>query len=258
MDSFPTPALVLRTRDLDAADRLVTLLTPARGRIVCAAKNARKSFKRFGGCLNLFSEIQAEVTVREGRELGRLESAVLLEPFEDLRRGWRTLAIAATGIELVDRIAHGTEEASALYRVTRGFLRAVGAAAGDPGPGGADARALTAFELRVLAHAGFRPELLHCVVCGRGATDRKVARTFDLHRGGLLCPACAKADAGTGRGGRLLTLTDTARAALAAMLAGEPDDPAACPPKARAECAGLVNALITERLGTPLKTWSVL
>ena len=249
MDVFSTPAIVLRVRDTDTADRLAVLLTPARGRLVCAAKNARRSFKRFGGCLTLFAEIQAEAVAIEDREIARLESAVLLEPFEGIRRGWRPLAVAAAGTELVDRIAHGAEEAPALYAEMRAFLAATADPLADA------ARTLSAFELRVLALAGFRPELDLCVRCGRGVTRKAVTRTFDVHRGGLVCPACVAKHPSPGRRDRVLAISDAARAALAAMLAGAapPDIPA----KVHAECAGLVNALITERLGAPLKTWSV-
>ena len=61
---------------------------------------------------------------------------------------------------------------------------------------------------------------------------------------------------------RFISLGDAARGMLKEMLGGgQAGDPAAgadAPHGVHAECAGLVNALITERLGTPLRTWSVL
>ena len=43
MSSLETPAIVLSVRDYGEADRVVTFLTPVRGRLTGLAKHARKS-----------------------------------------------------------------------------------------------------------------------------------------------------------------------------------------------------------------------
>ncbi|MBI5526776.1 MAG: DNA repair protein RecO [Deltaproteobacteria bacterium] len=266
MDHFSTKAIVLRVRDTGASDVLATLLTPRNGRLVCAARNARKSFKRFSGCLNLFSEIDAVVAASEGRDVMRIESAALLDPFEGLRRN-RVFAIASAGIELVDRISRGAEEAPAVYSETRGFLAALSSAGCGKTGESEDRRtqrsALTGFSLRILALSGFRPEFDHCVSCGRDATTKGVTRTFDLHRGGLVCPKCVGSARTHARGH--VSLSAAARAALKEMLGARvrPSASAAAQqsgvslqPSWSAECARLVDALVVERLGSPLRSWS--
>jgi DNA repair protein RecO (recombination protein O) len=259
VERFSTKAIVLRARNTGTADVLATLLAPRHGRIVCAARNARKSFKRFSGCLNLFSEIDAVVAAAEGRDVMRIESASLVEPFEGLRRSHGVLATGSAGVELVERILRGTEEAPAVYSETREFLSNLSATgcgrAERTGGRRAHGFLLTCFSLRVLALSGFRPELDHCVSCGRDATKKAVRRMFDLHRGGLLCPRCAGPGPIPGRG--FVPLSPGARSALKEMLAaGLRPTAYSLQPALSADCARLVEALIVERLGSPLRSWT--
>ena len=74
MEHISTTAIILRVRDSGALDRIVTLLTPGHGRMVAVARSARRSFKRFGGCLNLISEIDCELSLKPGREVAARSS----------------------------------------------------------------------------------------------------------------------------------------------------------------------------------------
>jgi DNA repair protein RecO (recombination protein O) len=238
-----TRAVVLRTRNSGALDRIVTLLTPSRGRIAAVAKSARRSIRRFGGCLELFSEIEAVLVLREGRDIGRIESCVLLEPFEGIRASLAGLKAASAGVELVDRLSHGDEEAAELYSETRRFLRSAACGGGR--------RALTVFQFRVLAAAGFRPELRHCVACGREAAGSGLKRLFDLHKGGLVCPGCAPPTQG-----QCINIGGPAREAVMAVLECPEADLNGLDSSVLRECASIASALAAERLGAPLRSLS--
>ena len=60
-------AVVLRTHDLGEADRIVTMLSRAHGRIRGVAKGVRRTKSRFGGRLEPFSMV--DVQLYEGRTL---------------------------------------------------------------------------------------------------------------------------------------------------------------------------------------------
>lgn len=55
---FSTPAIVLRRADYGEADRLLTLLTPERGKLRVLAKGARKITSRKAGHIELFTQTQ--------------------------------------------------------------------------------------------------------------------------------------------------------------------------------------------------------
>ncbi|MFA6034714.1 MAG: DNA repair protein RecO [Myxococcota bacterium] len=244
MEHISTNAIILRVRNIGSLDRMVTLLTPDHGRMVAVARSARRSFKRFCGCLNLISEIDCDLSVRPGREIAGLEGASLVEPFEGIIRSYPKLATASAGAELADRISHGQEEAGAMYAETRSFLAALASGSGRG--------ALTAYKLRVLAHTGFRPELEHCVTCGRAASVSSVRRNFDLHRGGLVCPRCLREEVAE-RSGRtpdwIMDISHDTRTVMLELLNG----PGYSTPITEI-CSELVARLVTERLGRALTT----
>ena len=75
---------MLRSMRYGEADRILHLYTPARGRIGAIAKGVRKSRSRFGGRLEPFFRIQAEL--HEGRgELLTVTGAQTVDPFVRLR-----------------------------------------------------------------------------------------------------------------------------------------------------------------------------
>jgi DNA repair protein RecO (recombination protein O) len=241
MDWISTEAIVLRARDTGSLDRMVTLITPSHGRTVCVAKSARRSLRRFGGCLGTFSRIEAEISIREGRDMGRLESCTLLDANEGIRECLDRLQLASAGAEIVDRITHTGGEFGELFGETAAFLKSVSTGGGI--------HALVRFEIRALSMSGFRPELGRCVCCGREASERSLRRIFDVHRGGLICPSCSR----SGGPGYLLDISGGARDELVAMLEGGTDT--AAPGAVLAECTTIMNALVTERLGAPLRSW---
>jgi len=242
--SITTEAIVLKSRPRGAQDLLLIMLTPKLGRLPCIAKSGRNSFKRFGGCLNLFSEIEGLFTVRDGMEVGRLESAMLLEPFEGIRRGMPSLSAASAGAELCDRLSYGIEGAEDLYHETKVFFSNVS-------KGGTD-RSLASFSIRALAIAGFRPELYKCVFCGKPSTETMTQRAFDIHRGGLMCPECYGAGRSTENATR--RISGWVKKELVSMLEAGEGSGWECPPARAAECCALVSMLVAERLGSPLRT----
>jgi DNA repair protein RecO (recombination protein O) len=73
MPSQETPAIILSVKDYGEADRLVTFLTPARGRLTGVAKHARKSKKRFAHCLEPLSKVNLFLSDRAKGDLEFLE-----------------------------------------------------------------------------------------------------------------------------------------------------------------------------------------
>lgn len=154
--SFRTPALILKRRDFGEADRILTILTPERGKLDVIAKGARKPTSQRAGHVELYT--RADMLIHSGRDLGIVAQAEMVEPFlalrEDLTRG----AYASYAVELLDRF---TGEADAGYVELFTLLDdTLGRLCSDSDP----RLAVRYYEVRLLDLVGFRPELQQCVI----------------------------------------------------------------------------------------------
>jgi DNA repair protein RecO (recombination protein O) len=184
--SFVTEALVLRVFDFGESDVVVHLLTPETGRLVAVAKGAKRSRKRFSGTLDFFNRLRVQAERRPSQAMARLEHAVLLQTFQEIRLSPPRFALGCYLLELLGRLA---PEGGARKDMQRLFAFATGAlstvARREP-----DLRLRALLELRALDALGLRPELRHCVRCGEELGPAgEVA--FHVADGGPVCGACA-------------------------------------------------------------------
>ena len=185
MTLVATPAIVLASLRYSESSKIVRLATRHYGVQSAIAKGALRAKSRFGGSLQLLSEGQAQLLMKEHRELN------ILTAF-DLRR----LHVGLAGD--LDRYAL----ASALSEVMLRF------APPDPHPESFDALQAALVELeaapgnlleplgyRLLWHLvsvlGFGPSVDACVIDGTAlAPDGPLS--FSTRDGGALCAACAR------------------------------------------------------------------
>lgn len=183
-------AVVLRTVDHGEADRVVTLLAEGRGKLAAYARGARASTRRFGGALEPFTLVSAELSGRgAGDQLLRLESVAPERAFPAIRGDLARIACAAYAVELARELTRDHEPHDDLFGLLVDYLGRLDAAPARPGT-------LRAFELLALAAAGFQPHLEACARCGRPLPDGAVI--FSPADGGPLCQDDAP-QAGPGR-----------------------------------------------------------
>jgi len=96
-----TDAVVLQRSELGESDRIVTLLTCDQGILRALAPAARRSKKRFGGCLELFARIEASITDKGAGRLARLEEASLRDSHEAIKSDLLSIAHASCLAELI-------------------------------------------------------------------------------------------------------------------------------------------------------------
>jgi DNA repair protein RecO (recombination protein O) len=174
--------IVLRTVDTGEADRVVTFLTRERGKVAAFARGARASRRRFGGSLEPFTLVSAEVRERPSSELLGLDSVTPLEAFGGIRDDLARIACAGYAAELARELVRDHEPHEDLFDLLAAYLAAL--AAGPARPAG-----LRAFELGALRAAGLSPRLDACARCGGPAPEGARAR-FDPGQGGILCEPC--------------------------------------------------------------------
>ncbi|GAB4572984.1 MAG: DNA repair protein RecO [Anaerolineae bacterium] len=178
-----TEAIILSRMDFGEADRLLTLLTPAHGKLRAVAKGARKPTTRKSGHVELYA--RTDMLLHRGRDLMIISQAEMVEPYLPLRQDLNRTAYASYVVELVDRFTTDDDRAESadLFRLLDAALQAL---CGD-----ADLRIVARFfEMRLLDVVGFRPELSRCVLCG--AEIQPEDQFFSLVEGGVVCPECGR------------------------------------------------------------------
>ncbi len=177
---YRAQAIVLKRSDFGEADRLLTLYTPDRGKLRAIAKGARKPSSRKSGHVELFTH--SMLLLAKGRHLDIVTQADTLDAFLPLRANLERLGYAYYLAELVDQFNGEGIENRALFDLLLHALRWLGDDASDP--------ALLArfFELHLLQHVGYRPQLFHCVHCGREIKPDE--NFFSAEAGGVIDSNC--------------------------------------------------------------------
>ncbi|NOY98033.1 MAG: DNA repair protein RecO [Chloroflexi bacterium] len=178
--SFRAEAVVLRHHDWGEADRILALYTRRRGKIRAIAKGARKPRSRKAGHIEPFTRVMLQLA--RGRGLFIVTQAETIDAYLPLREDLVLTGYASYVVELLDRFTYDEEESnSALFRLLTGSLSRLGRG-DDPW------LVVRYYEMRLLDHLGFRPQLFACVGCGAGILAED--QFFSAVRGGALCPQC--------------------------------------------------------------------
>ena len=174
-----TETIVLRQQVFGEADRLLTLLTPDRGKLRAIAKGVRRPSSRKGGHLDLF--MRSDVVLALGRNLDIITQAQTLESYLALRDDLLRSTYASYCVELVDSFTPEGETNHELYWLLADTLSHLS--------GSNNLSLITRYyELHLLELAGFRPELERCL--GQGECVQPEDQYFDPLVGGVLCPRC--------------------------------------------------------------------
>lgn len=178
---YRSEAIVLRHQNLGEADRIVTLLTPQRGKLKAIAKGVRKPLSRKAGHLELFTRIH--VMMARGRDLDLISQVESVETYLPLRDDLLKASYAAYFAELADAFVGEGDENRAIYNLL---------AAGLGWICEAEDLLLAAryYELATLAQAGFQPELRRCAIGGEDITAQD--QYFSVADGGVVCPHCGE------------------------------------------------------------------
>ncbi|MEZ0578991.1 DNA repair protein RecO [Nocardioides sp. MH1] len=182
-------AIVLRTRKLGEADRIITLLTRQHGLVRAVGKGVRRTTSRFGSRLEPFTHVDLQLAV--GRNLDTITQAETKGAYgaaigADYERYTAGTAMLETAERLV---VEEREPAVQQFVLLLGALHAM--ASGDRRP----VHVLDSYLLRSLAVAGYAPACVDCAHCGRapspGADGTLGAhRWFNPAMGGVLCATC--------------------------------------------------------------------
>jgi DNA repair protein RecO (recombination protein O) len=172
--------IVLRTYSFGEADKVVVLISATSGKLRCVAKGIRKTKSRFGGRLEQF--VHVDLVLYEGRNLGTITQAEVVEAYPKLRTDLEAVSVAATMAEITDLVVQEDEPSIGMFLLLQRGLGALE-------QGGHRTDLLTHFMLRTAGIIGFTPALDACASCGSDAIER-----FSFSAGGAVCRNCSPTD----------------------------------------------------------------
>lgn len=175
-----TESIIISSMNLGEADKLVTFFSLDRGMLKGVARNARKSFKRFGAGLESFTLSRLHLYEREHQELARIESADIIYQASAISADLQRAAAGAVMLELVREMAPLGERNAAAFLLLSHTLHLLN---NNENP----LFLLRIFEIKFLSLLGYEPRLDHCLSCG---AQPKKEMIFESMRGGILCPDC--------------------------------------------------------------------
>ena len=82
--TYQTKAVVLKSRALGEADRLLTLFTDSQGRLSAVARGARRPKSRIGGSIDVLNFVQ--VSLSPGRTFDHVNECVVVDGFKNLKK----------------------------------------------------------------------------------------------------------------------------------------------------------------------------
>ena len=177
-----TEALVLRTRNLDEQDRLLTLLTADQGVITAYAKAAQRTKGSMASATELLS--YSHFVLFQNRERCFVDRAEPNALFFGIRQNLEKLTLATYFCQLCRELVPEYSPAAEELRLMLNTLHFLEKDTYPP----LQLKALT--ELRLLTLSGYMPDLVACRSCG----ELKGDIFFDPIGGNILCTKCAPAD----------------------------------------------------------------
>ena len=180
--TYRTRAIVLDKVKLKETDLILTMLSESGRQVRAVARGARKPGSRLAARCELFCT--ADLLLAHGRNLDVVSQAELLAAPLGPAPSYERLCAASAIAEIAKFCSFEDADDPFAFSITERALATVGDAACD------DAHLdviVAAFVFKLLSHAGYRPDLTSCVLCGDAALSY-----FSASAGGLLCASCAQ------------------------------------------------------------------
>lgn len=174
-------AVIIGLMDYREHDKIVTVFTREHGKLSGLARGAKRSVKRFGGALELFSRLSLSFTPADG--LVSVTDVDLVTIFPSIRATLEGIAHAGYACELVGALAPERMANQRLFRLLTAYLDHL-----DSFPATRADRHF--FEINLLNILGYRPPLESCCHCGAPLDEG--GRWRKGEEGGLSCPRCSR------------------------------------------------------------------
>lgn len=172
-------AVIISHRNFGDADRILRVFTSELGKTTILAKGVRKSGSRKGPHIEPFTH--SSLVLAKGQNFWILTQADTIQIFTQISGNLYRTGLAAYILELADRLTVEDLPDTSLFRLILDSIKQINATEDPFLPA-------TYYELQLLQATGFKPELFHCVNCGREIIQED--QYFSIFQGGVTCPLC--------------------------------------------------------------------
>lgn len=145
MAVFTTEGIIVKRSNFGEADRLLTIITPYKGKIKVVAKGVRRITSRRGGNVELLNKVKLQIF--QGKGLAILTEAQSLETFPKIKGDLTLLSYASHLVEVTERLLPEEQSNPAAYNLLATALHLL-----EQNPRQVFIRA---FEVKILSVLGF-------------------------------------------------------------------------------------------------------
>ena len=177
--NYQTRGIILKQTKLGEYDKIVTIYTPEFGKLKAVAKGACRPKSKLGG--NVEPLTYSLMLLARGRNLDIITQSQTINGFLALKSDLWRMACGFYILELIDSFTVEGGENRPLFDLLLDILEQLS----EPG---INESLLRYFELHLLHHLGYRPQLHRCVSCD--SSLKPEVNFFSPSKGGLLCPDC--------------------------------------------------------------------
>ncbi len=183
MPARETEAIILKTFPLGEADRLVSFLGRASGRMRGVAPGARRIKNRYGSTLEALSHVQIWYVERETRELVRIHQCESLESFHKAQSDYELSTGLAVVSEVSEQVLPEHEASESMFRLILLTVREIERTRDWRLP-------LSYFAFWTVRLGGWLPQFDRCASCGTPfGSQAAYQATWEA---GLLCEKCRR------------------------------------------------------------------
>lgn len=182
MASYKTLGIIIKRRNINEADRLLTVMTERHGKVVIIAKGARRHLSKLGSHLEPYNLVN--FVMAEGRNFDTLTGAVVEQYHREIASDLGRMARAGRFGEMVDVLTHDREEHLQLFKLMVDCLDYLDKN-GNP-------LIDLYFFVNALNTLGYCPELYECVSCREKIKPEEIG--WNNEHGGVICSACQSDD----------------------------------------------------------------
>lgn len=234
MPSITTPGIIVRHANYRDHDRMLTILSPAYGRVDVLSRGCRRPKSALLSASELF--VHGEFVLYMSNDRSTLTSCALTDTFYPLRLEPYRLTCASYMTALCAAAIQPGQSARELYALLlKGLYYLAYDDDCDP------LTTTTAFLLLFADATGYRPRLSRCAHC-RTPLELEDGAPFDVAAGGLCCPDCASRATYPLQKADIVWMSETIRNGLSPQKAND-----------AAHLFDMLRRYVETRLETPIK-----
>lgn len=178
MSTYKTLGIIIKRRNINEADRLLTVMTEKQGKITVIAKGVRRTLSKLGSHLEPYNLVN--FVLAEGRNFDTVTGAVVEKYYDGVGADLNRMTRAGRIAELIDNLTHEREEHKKLFWLLNSsldYLNKTGNNLVD-----------LYFFVNALAELGYCPELYECASCREEIDPESII--WNHEHGGIVCGDC--------------------------------------------------------------------